>query len=175
MDQPAQKGPGRQNDGSALQPPPVLGHNRPNGFGIGDQFCCFALDDRQIRDIPQRLLHGETIVLAIGLGARASNRRPLRAIEKPELNSRTIRDPAHETIESIDFPNEMTFAQPADRGIAGHRADSRKTEGQKRGSRSHPRRRSRRLAAGMAAADDDHIKISRFHEACLALSYGFVT
>ena len=163
MGQPAQKSPGRQNDRSALEPPPIFCHHGPSGFGIGDQFCRFALDDRQVREISQRLLHGETILLAIGLGARTTNRRPLGAIEKPELDPRTIRDPAHETVESIDFPDEMPLAQPADSGIAGHRPDSRKAEGQQRGSRPHPRRRRRRLAAGMAAADDDDIEMLRFH------------
>ena len=52
----------------------------------------------------------------------------------------------------------MALAQPADRGIAGHRADGRKTMGDQRRPGAHARGDGRGLAAGVASADDDDIE-----------------
>ena len=52
----------------------------------------------------------------------------------------------------------MTLAQPADRGIAGHRADGRESMGHQRRPGAHPRGRGRRLAARVASANDDDIE-----------------
>ena len=65
---------------------------------------------------------------------------------------------AHQAVERIDLADEMPLPQPADRRVARHRADGRKTMGDQRRPRAHARRRSRRLTAGMAAADHDDIE-----------------
>ena len=43
-------------------------------------------------------------------------------------------------------------------GIAGHRADGREAMGDQRRARAHARGGGRRLTAGMAAADNDHVE-----------------
>jgi len=62
---------------------------------------------------------------AIGLGAWPTHRRALAPIEHAKLNAAAIGDSPHQPIERIDLAHEMTLAEPADRGIAGHRADGR--------------------------------------------------
>ena len=117
-----------------------------------------AFDDRQIRRLPDRLLHRRRIELAIGLGARTAHRRSFAAIEHAKLNAAGIGDPAHQAVQRIDLADQMALAEAADRRIAGHRADGRKALGDQRRARAHARGRSRGLAAGMAAADDNHIE-----------------
>jgi len=69
-----------------------------------------------------------------------------------------IGDPAHQAVERIDLADEMSLAQPADGGIAGHGADGVEPVRDERGFRAHARGRGRRLTAGMAAANDNHIE-----------------
>ena len=117
-----------------------------------------ALDDRQIGRLPDRLLHRRGVELAIGLGARAAHRGSLAAVEDAKLNARGIGDPAHQPIERVDFADQVTLAEAADRRIAGHRANRREALRDERRARAHPRGGSGRLATGMAAADNDHIE-----------------
>jgi hypothetical protein len=52
----------------------------------------------------------------------------------------------------------MSLAEPADRGIAGHRADRGKPMGHERRPRPHSRSRRRGFAAGMATPDHDDVE-----------------
>ena len=52
----------------------------------------------------------------------------------------------------------MALAEPADGRVARHLADGREPVRHQRRARAEAGRRSRRLAAGMAAADDDDVK-----------------
>ena len=100
-------------------------------------------------------LHGGAIEGAIGLGARTAHRRTFAPVEQTELNSRRIRDTAHQAIQRIDLAHQMAFADAADRGIAGHLAQGGDLVRQEQGFRAgraptppplhsrHGRRRSR--------------------------------
>src|SRR5580700_2996714 len=52
----------------------------------------------------------------------------------------------------------MSFAEPADGGIARHGADGREAVGNQRRARAHAGGRGRRLTAGVAATDNDHVE-----------------
>ena len=65
---------------------------------------------------------------------------------------------AHDPVERVDLAHQMPLAEPADRRVAGHLADRRRGDASAAASRAKPRRRGRRLAAGMAAADHDDVK-----------------
>ena len=98
------------------------------------------------------------VELAVGLRSRAAHGRAFGAVQNAKLDAGLVRDPSHKPVEGIDFAHEMAFAEPADGGIAGHCADRGKGKRDERGLCAHPRGRRRGLAAGMAAADHDHIK-----------------
>ena len=123
-----------------------------------EQVVDLALDDRQVRLPPDRRLHGRRVKLAVGLGARAAHGRTLAAIKEAELDAGGVGDAAHEAVERVDLAHQVPFAEPADRGIAGHGADGRKPLGDQRRARAHARGRGRSLAAGMAAPNDNHIE-----------------
>ena len=63
--------------------------------------------------------------LAIGLDARSAHRRALARVEHPVVDRRRIRRHADQAVKSIDLADQMALAEPADRRIAGHRADLR--------------------------------------------------
>ena len=52
----------------------------------------------------------------------------------------------------------MTLAEATDGRIAGHGADGGEAMGNQRRPRAHTGGRSRRLTAGVAATDNDHIE-----------------
>ena len=103
-------------------------------------------------------LHRRRIELAVGLGARTAHCRSLAAIEHAKLDAAGIGDAAHQAVERVDLADQMAFAEPADGGIAGHGADGGEAMGDQRRARAHARGGGRRLTAGMAAADDNHIE-----------------
>ena len=117
-----------------------------------------TFNDRKVRRLRNRRLHGLAIELAICLRARPMHGRTLRAIEQPELDSRLIRDPAHQAIQRIDFADQMPLTEPTNRRIARHLADRRGLVGDQRRSSTHARARSRSLTARMPAADNNDIE-----------------
>ena len=123
-----------------------------------DQLIRLAFDHAEIGGLADRGLHRGGVKLAVGLGARSADGRTLAAVQHPELDAAGIGDPAHQAVQGVDLADQMTLAETADGGIAGHRADGRKAVGHQRGLRAHPRSRARGLAAGVAAADDDDVE-----------------
>jgi len=92
------------------------------------------------------------------LGAWPADSRTLTSVEYAKLDAAGVGDSTHQSVERVNFSNQMALTQTADSGVAGHRADGRKAMGQQRGPRTHPRSRAGRFAAGMAAANDDDVK-----------------
>ncbi len=105
------------------------------------------------------------IELAVGLGARPLNRGPLRAVQHAELNAGLVGDAAHQPVQRVDLAHEMTLAEPANGRIAGHLADGLDLVRDQRRARAHARGRGRGLAAGVSAANHDHIIGRVPHEA----------
>ncbi len=125
-----------------------------------DQIVRLALDHAQIRRLEDRALHGGGVELAVGLGAGAAHRGALAAVQDAKLDAALVGDAAHQAVERVDLADQMALAEPADRRIAGHRADGREFVRHQRGFGAHPGRRSRGFAAGVAAADDDNVEFS---------------
>src|SRR5262249_42552715 len=102
--------------------------------------------------------HRHRIELAVGLRARTTHGRPLAPVEHAKLDAALVRDAPHEAVERVDLANQVALAETADRWVARHGADGREPVRHQRGRRAHGGGRRRGLAAGMAAADDDHVE-----------------
>src|SRR6185312_3573145 len=63
----------------------------------------------------------------------------------------------------IDFAHQVTLAEPADGRVARHLADGVEAMRKKAGARVHAGRSRSRLAAGMAAANDNHVEVGAGH------------
>ena len=71
---------------------------------------------------------------------------------------------AHQAVQRIDLAHQMPLAEPADSRVAGHLTDGGELVRHERRARAHACGRSRSLAAGMAAADNDHVEGRFAHE-----------
>ena len=98
------------------------------------------------------------IEFPVGLGARSVHRRALAAVQHAELDTGPIDGPGHQPVQGVDLSNQMSLAQAADGGIAGHFTDGGFAMGDQQGARAAPRRRGRGFAAGVPAAHDDDIE-----------------
>ena len=157
MDQAAQKRAGGQHHGAAADDA-AIGQSDARNALLDDQVVHLGFDHSQIGRLADRLLHRRRIELAVGLGARAAHGRAFAAVEHAKLDAAGIGDAAHQAVQRIDFAHQMALAEPADGRVAGHRADGGEAMGDQRRARAHARGCGRRLAAGMAAADDDHVE-----------------
>ena len=157
MDQAAQKRAGRQHHGAGRNNA-AIGQPDACDALLDDEIVHLGFDHGQIRGLADRLLHRRRIKLAVGLGARAAHRRSLAAIEHPELDAAGIRDPAHEAVERIDLAHQMALAKAADGRIARHRTNGRETMSDQRRLRAHAGGGGRRLTAGVAASDNNHVE-----------------
>ncbi len=158
MDQTAEKGAGGDDDGPCPKLP-AIGQAQSGDPTIDhDQLVGLTFDDGQTLSRCNRGLHCGGIELPVGLGPRATHSGTLPAVQDTKLDAAGITDPAHQTIEGIDFADQMALAETADRGIAGHRTDGREAMSDQRGSRTHSGRRGSGFTAGVAAANHDDIE-----------------
>ncbi len=74
--------------------------------------------------------------------------------------------PAHRAAQGVDLADDLPLGDAADGRVAAHLADGVAVGGQQRRLGPHPRSRQRRLGAGVAGADDQHVvfvdRISHF-------------
>ena len=94
----------------------------------------------------------------ISLSPGGSHRRAFAGIENAKLYARLIGGQGHGAAQGIDLFDQMPLADTADRGVATHLPKGLDVVGQQQGGAAHARSGQRRLGAGMAATDDDHIK-----------------
>src|SRR6267378_2298592 len=99
-------------------------------------------------------------------------------IQRPELNPGLVGSQGHGTPQSVDFLDEVAFADAADRGIARHLPQRLDAVGQQEGAGTHAGSSKRGLGASVAATDHDDVELAyssldlRFHveqaECCYA-------
>ena len=164
MDEAAQKCARRNHDGAGADRPAVF-QNYPGAAAVSadGQIAGRALDDLKARLLGQDSLHCRAIQLAVGLGARAADRRTLAAVQHAKLDAGPVDRPRHDAVQRIDLAHQMAFRQAADRRVARHDADGLAIVGEQHGPRAGARCRRRCLAAGMAAANHDDIRFQGSH------------
>ena len=100
----------------------------------------------------------------VGLGPGAVHGGPFSPVEHPELDAGPVDGPAHRPAQGVDLADDLPLGDAADRRVAAHPGDRIQPAGQKRGPSPQPRRRQRRLDAGMSAADDQDVEVTgRWH------------
>ena len=106
----------------------------------------------------QQLLDSLTIQPAVGLHPWAPHSRTLAPVEHPAVDRRSVRSAGHQAVKHVELANEVALAHPPDRGVARHLTGVLGTECQQANPRPAPRCRGRRLAPGMAGADDQNVE-----------------
>jgi len=103
--------------------------------------------------------HLDAIKGTIRLCSRGAHRRATGSIQQAKLNSGSIDYSSHDPTERIYLANQMTLADSANRGIAGHLPDKIEVKSKQRRVGSKPGRRRSGFAAGVAGAYDYHIEM----------------
>src|SRR5262245_3855434 len=158
MNKPAQKCAGRKHNGAGRNLAGVRRFDTSNPAVLEDQVVGFGLDDLEVWNSADRGLHRNRVKLAVGLGTWATHSGSLAAVQDPELDSAKVRDATHETVKRIDFPHQMTLAQPANGGIARHRSNSCGPMGTQSRAGTLAGGRSRGFTAGVAASNHHDVE-----------------
>jgi hypothetical protein len=74
------------------------------------------------------------------------------------LNACGIRNDPHQSVESIDLSDHVSFPHPSNCGIAGHLTDRIFPMGDQGRLSTHPRCSCCCLGSGMATANNDYVK-----------------
>src|SRR6267143_610182 len=90
---------------------------------VEEQIRDHALRELEGRELLEQRAHRATIERPVALCARGPDGRALGAIQHAELNGRAIGGAAHDAAQSIDFADDGTLRDAADRRIATHLAD----------------------------------------------------
>jgi len=135
----------------------VRGYEGDDRAVVEEKAARLGFDHGQIGGLADQRLHRPAVELAIGLGARALHGGALAPIEHPELNPGGVGGARHQPVEGVDFAHQMALAEPADRGVARHRADRFALLRHQRRACAEARRRRGRFAAGVTATNDDDV------------------
>jgi hypothetical protein len=158
MDQASQKCAGGEHNGPGGNLPSSGQFDPANPAALKHKVVCFGFDNLEVWDGAKRGLHRGRIKLAVGLGTRTANSGAFSAIQDAKLDSAQIGNPTHQAVECIDFSNEMSFAESANRRVTRHGADGGEPVGDQGGSGAHAGRSSRSFAAGVAAANHHDVE-----------------
>ena len=93
------------------------------------------------------------------MGAGRPHRGSARSIQEAELNADGVGNFAHDAAERVDFADEMSLGNAADRRIARHLRDQVDVEGVEGSLQSHTRGSHRCFAPGMSGADYDYVEL----------------
>ena len=97
--------------------------------------------------------------MPIRLNTGPPYRTALGSIEHAIMNRRSIRGPSDDSVKSIHLPNQMTFAQAADSGVATHRSDLVDIKRDECNARTHARSSAGCFDAGVTATDYNYIEL----------------
>ena len=162
VDEPAKEGAGGEDDGAAadFNSAEAADANGLRGLraALDEQRLGGRLEEREVRLLLDPALHRGAVRGAVVLRPRRADRRALAGVEHAELDAGLVGDLGHLAAERVNFADELALRQAADGRIAGHLADLVGAEGDQERAAAHPRRRQRRLAAGVSGADDDDVE-----------------
>ena len=159
MDQTIEEGANGQYDRLAADADPALGDDTGDTIPVHDQIVAGLLEDLQVRVVLQGLTHHSLVQQAIRLGTGSPHRRALGRVERAKLDPAEIDGLRHDPAKGVDFLDQVSLADPADRRIAGHMPQRIYVVGEQQGIETHSGCRCCCFGSCMTATDDDHIKL----------------
>ena len=120
VDQTIEEGANGQYDRLAADADPALGDDTGDTIPVHDQIVAGLLEDLQVRVVLQGLTHHCLVQQAISLGTGSPHRRALGRVERAKLDPAEIDGLRHDPAKGVDFLDQVSLADPADRRIAGH-------------------------------------------------------
>src|ERR1051326_160370 len=104
------------------------------------------------------MTHLDAVQRPISLRPGRSNRGTTGSIQQPKLDARAINNPAHYAAERINLADQMTLADTANCGIAGHLSDEIEIESEQCRVRADSGGGSCGFTSSVATANHDHIE-----------------
>src|SRR3954453_5535792 len=157
MDPAGEEGARSQDYGPRLKPQADLSRDANGAIAQNLNIVYGLLKQVEIRLVLQPMPDGLTIKHPIRLRPCGANRRALGCIQGPELDARLVRSDGHRAAQGVDLPDEMTFADTADRGVAGHLAERFDAVREEERLATDASSRQRGFGTGMTAADHDDV------------------
>jgi hypothetical protein len=139
VDQPAEKGPGRDDDRARVVPHADLILDAGDAASVEQEARRLTLPDLQARLALHRLLHRGPISGAVALGAGRAHGGAARGVERLELDRGAVGGASHLTAERVDLADQMPLRGAADGGVARHLADRVEVHGEQQRAASHAR------------------------------------
>ena len=167
MDLAVQKSPGGQHHGFGAEGDADLRHRAHDPVAFQQQIIDRLLKQAQVGLVFQHAPDRGLVQNPIGLGAGGAHGRAFAGIENTKLDAGLVGGQSHRAAQGVHLFDQMAFANAANRWIATHLPQGLDVVGQQQGLASHARRRQRRLRAGMAAADNDDVKVFRVQHGVL--------
>jgi hypothetical protein len=134
-------------------------HNTANGiFVLDNKVGDLTFQDGETVNGLKFCLHRLSIELAISLRTRALHRWSFSAVKQPKLNTRSIGNTTHQTVERIHFANQMALAQTAYRRIAAHHPNSISTKCDQSSTSAHASGSRSRFATSVTTSHNNNIK-----------------
>ena len=135
----------------------ALGAATDHSVSLQDKIGHLLLKNLQVRLSLEHAADGALVQPAIGLRASGAHGGTLARIQGAQLNGGLIRGERHRAPQRVYLLDQMPLADATDRRIAAHLPQRLYIVCDQKGAGTHARRRERRLGAGMAAADHNHV------------------
>jgi hypothetical protein len=153
----AQKRPDRQDNCFRVEPETLAGHNAGNPIARDDQVLYRLLEQGQAGLVLQHTAYGLAIELSVRLRPGRPDGGALARIQRAKLYPGLIDRPRHRAAHCIDFPRQVSLADPADGRIATHLPKRSDVLRNKKRARTGPRGSECRFRSGVAAANHNDI------------------
>ena len=161
MDASVKKGAGSQHHAAGSEPHAHLRRGTDDALAFEQQVIASALEQPEQGLVLQPLPDRSPVQHPIGLGARCTHGRPLRAIQNAELNAGFVGGQGHRATQGVDLLDQMSLADPANRRVAAHLSQGFDVVGQQQRPGTHARAGQRGLGASMPPTNHDDVKLTR--------------
>ena len=149
---------GAQDDGLCLQHRACAQHYGLHMAVLAPHLRHLRLPQRQVLLLLQRLLHHLLVLPPVRLCPQRPHRRAFATVQHTVLDAGLVRRLGHFTAQSVQLPHQVALACAANGRVAGHIPHRVQADGQTHGPHAHPRRRQRRLDAGVPRAYHRHVE-----------------
>ena len=161
MDAAIEEGAGGEHHGAAAEAQADLRDGAGDAAALEPEVVHRLLEQPKVGLILQAAPDGRLVEDAVGLGPRGAHGGPLGCVEDPELDARLVGGGRHGTAERVDLLDQVPLADAADGRIAAHLAQRLDVVREQQRGAAHARAGQRRLGAGVAATDHDHVELLR--------------
>jgi hypothetical protein len=157
VDFPAQECPGCEYHAGGFEFQPGSSTATAYAATVGQQIVNAGLKYCQARLLFHVFAYKRTVQIAVALGPGGANSRALACIERAQLDGGGICSPGHHTAEGVNLFHQVAFTDSANCRITAHLPNGLNVMRDQQRTGATARGGKRRLGAGMATTNHDHI------------------